>query len=169
MGQSADATIAWGVQLYDKEGEIDYDDDAAVAAHEALGEKLEEFEDEDLARALGFAEEFPGWPEHLRGLPLAQRDTDEYRAHQAKIDAYRARYDAAVPLETDSFGTYDYGGTALVFRRTRANVDWSIMSVDPATLAPPTEEERAKLNAVLDHLGFTGDREPKLLLFAMYG
>ena len=57
----------------------------------------------------------------------------------------------------------------LIFKRTRTHVNWGLDTVDPATLEPPAEAERAKLNAVLDHLGFTGDREPKLLLFAMYG
>lgn len=165
MGSSPDATIAWGIQLYDDEGGYDWDDEAASAAHEALGEKLEDLY--DLDEILGWTEPHPGWPDHLRRA--GNRDTDEHRARQALIDAYQTRLAIAVPLDIDIYGTDQGGGEVLVFKRTKTNVNWGCEPVDPATLTPPTSRELAKLAVVLDHLEFAGDRQPKLLLFASYG
>lgn len=166
MGNSAYATLAWGVDVYDPDDGYDWNDEAAASAHMALGDKLENFYDSKVAAVLGWTEEHPGWPDHLHGLSRLEREaSDEYKAHQAQLEAYSQRREAAVPVELDKFG-YELGSTALVVKRTRTRIEWSCVPVDAATLEPPTEAERAALNAVLDHLGFTGDREPKLLLYA---
>lgn len=171
MGQSADATIAWGIMLHEKEGPADWDDDEAVAAHEALGEKLDDFYDSKIEDLLGWTESHPGWPENLRGKGRHDpANADAVAAREALIEDWERRRDEAVPVDTDHYGSYDYGGTVLVFKRTKASVNWGCKAVDPAQLtAPPTAAEQAKAGVVLDYLGFTGDREPRLLLFAMYG
>lgn len=47
--------------------------------------------------------------------------------------------------------------------------DYGVHEVKPETLAPPTEAETAAVNAALDHLGYTGPRDIRLLLAANYG
>jgi len=63
-----------------------------------------------------------------------------------------------------------YTGTwkAVVVNDSRLDASWCA-AIDPAKLAPPTDEQVAALNRTLDALGFKGDRTPKLLLMASYG
>lgn len=150
MGQSPDATLAWGVVVHDEDWETSY--------HDAIEELLEH--DWDLESLFGFAEpppwDRPGWPHMSR---------DESNAARKEWNAVR---DAAIPVEFDHFGSYDYGGKILVLKR-KAHANWGFEEVGLAALPEPQGPEIAALNKVLDAIGFTGDRTPKLLLFAFYG
>lgn len=152
MGSSATACIAWGV---------DFGDEGAGDAFdwEGAGTDQHEFGDDVMPGLLGFTEQAPERPDGLDGEGH-RRWFEEVRK------PYNERFAAAVPLEFESWG-YEYGGSALVLRRSLTRADWDCVPVDGATLAAPTAAEMAAFRTVLDHLGHNG--EVKLLLMARYG
>lgn len=155
MGSSPDAKLAWGIDLGDPENTDEgFDwDDAGVDSYD--------FEHNVMPGLFGFTEEVPERPAGLEGTALREW-------HAAFREPYNQRLDAAVPLTFENYG-YEFGGTALVLKRSLSIVEWSAEAVDPATISPPTAGELAAFVAVLDRLGYDGDREPKLLLMALYG
>lgn len=161
MGMSADATIAWGVDIYCEGYTYDDDNEATAELREELAERVGEMDERDLDKILGWTEEFPSpWPPQY---------SPEYEAHKLKIQDYHYRHDQAVPVDFDFYGTYECSGRVLVIKRTRTRANWGSKKVRPESLALPTEDEITKLNIVLNALGYPGNPEPELLLFAMYG
>lgn len=161
MGSSASATIAWGIELLACE-----DEDVE------LQERYEALDAEDynwIDTFLGWRESHPGWLDE-NGERI-KRDTPEWTQRERLCDDYFARRELAVPIETDFYGDSmsGYTGTILVFKRTKTTANWGVEEVDAMTLKQPTWAERNALDAILDKLGFTGDRSPKLLVFANYG
>ena len=154
MGSSADAAIAWGIDLGDPENTCEgFDwDEAGVDRHQ--------FENEVMPGLFGFTEELPERPDGLDAEALREW-------WEANRKPYNDRLDAAVPLTFESYG-YKLGGTALILKRSRSTVEWAAEAVDPATLAEPTPEELAAFTTVMDRLGYDGG-EVKLLLMASYG
>lgn len=143
MGMSASAHLAWGVNL----AQYEYDEVQGV-----VDEKIEELLEDDweLTKLFGFTEGFP------------------YGADQDVINEYVARREAATPVGFEFTGTYDYGGKLLVAKRTAHEVTWGATSV-PSIPANPNSSEVEALSKVLDTIGFSGDRTPRLLLWALYG
>jgi hypothetical protein len=119
MGSSADAKLAWGVDLHATEyGEL----------HESIGD-VDAIEDATLPEIVALRQ--------------------------------------VVAVETSG---YEFDGHILVIKRTLTWVfDYGVGEVKPETLAPPTGIEVTAVNAALDHLGYTGPRDIKLLLAANYG
>jgi hypothetical protein len=153
MGSSPDAKIAWGIDFGDPGNTSEGFDWGDIDRHD--------FESDVMPGLLGFTEETPERPDGLEGA--------EYRAWwTANREPYNQRLEAAVPVKFETYG-YEYAGTMLVIKRSYATVDWGACLVDPGTLAPPTPGEVAAVNTVLDHLGYTGPREVKLILAAQYG
>jgi hypothetical protein len=153
MGSSPDAKIAWGIDFGDPENTTEgYD----------LGEAAGwEFKTSVMPGLFGFTEEAPERPDGLEG--------DAYREWwKANREPYNQRLEAAVPVKFETYG-YEFGGHMLVLKRSLTSVEWSAEAIDPATLAAPTEDEMAAFATVLDHIGYTGPREVRLLLAAQYG
>lgn len=163
MSMSASATLAWGVNLAQGEyGEVDSDVDAAIGA-------LQEH-DWDLAKFFGFTEEAPSFPAHTRDLERQKREAHpDYVAYRRDHDAWGERKLAAIPVDFDYYGSYDYGGKVLYVKRTYTSVNWGCDVVDPLRPGAPGPHEMRALNKVLDAIGFKGNRTPQLLLYAMYG
>lgn len=147
------ATIAWGIDLgeYDSTGEgFDWD---------SINSDSYDFENGVMPGLFGFTEPFP------EGGTAGDRDKwwDEVRT------PYQARLDTAIPVTIETYG-YQGDGSAVILKRSRSNQsEEGNMPVDPATLAPPAPGEMSALITVLDHLGYEGDRTPRLLLMATYG
>ena len=119
MGSSADAKLAWGVDLHATE----------------YGELHESIEDVDAIE----------------------------NATLLEVAALRE----VVAVETTGC---EFDGHILVIKRTLTwAYDYGLREVKPESLAPPTEAEVAAVNAALDHLGYTGPRDIRLLLAANYG
>jgi len=156
MGSSPRARIAWAVDFGDPENTCEgFDwDEAGVDSYD--------FKEDVMPGLFGFTEEPPEWPDGLEiGSP-------EGRAWwEANRKPYNERLEAAVPLKFEHYG-YEYGGTALVLKRSYASVEWGAEAIDPATLAVPSTEELAAFAMILDRLGYDGGA-PKLLLMSMYG
>lgn len=155
MGMSAHAYLAWGVDLAAEDNE-----DEGSDVRDAIEELLEG--DWDLDKFFGFTEEFPAWPE----------DRSQHEAHRSVVEAYEQRQRGAVPVEFETYGHCDYSVHALVVRRTQSTTCWGCEPItDVVALQPPIPDgaEEKALNAVLDAIGFKGDRTPKLLLMAYYG
>ena len=66
-----------------------------------------------------------------------------------------------------SYG-YEYSGDILGLNR-QAYVNWGVAEFEPTAAEPPTADELAAFGRVLDYLEYTGDRTPKLLIWASYG
>ena len=156
MGQSPRAKIAWGIDFGDPENTCE-----GYSWSEAGIDKWD-FEEEVMPVLFGFTEEPPEWPEGLEiGSP-------ERRAWwEANRKPYNDRLEAAIPLKFESYG-YEFGGTALILKRSLSSVEWEAEAVDPATLAAPTPDELAAFSTVMNGLEYDGGT-PKLLLMAMYG
>lgn len=153
MGSSPYAKLAWGIDFGDPENTTEGYDLGDAAGWE--------FESNVMPGLFGFTEEPPERPAGLEG--------GDYRAWWAENrDPYNQRLEAAVPVKFEHYG-YEFGGTMLVLKRTLSRVVWSAEAVDPATLTPPTEAEIAAVATVLDHIGYTGPREVRLILAAQYG
>jgi hypothetical protein len=146
MGMSPDASVAWGFDLGSDEDGYRVRQDKYDELYGVLDE------------VCGFTEE-PPWT--LRGPSLSEEET------RAQADAWRARRDAVVLVDTDFYG-YDYGGNLLVLKR-QAHVNWGVAEFDPKVTEPPTPAELECFGKVLDYLEYKGDRTPKLLIWASYG
>lgn len=119
MGMSADAKLAWGVDLH-------------TGPHGTVHESLATIKDM-LDRVLG------------------------------------ERRDLARTVGIEGYG-YQFTRSVLVINRTLTDVlDYGIGPVDRDRLSPPTRAEAAAAGAALDHLGYTGPRDIRLLLAAVYG
>lgn len=155
MGMHPDAKIAWAIDFGDGEDEDSFD-------WEAAGTDDYDFERDVMPGLFGFTEEAPVWPEGL------ERGTPEARAWwSANREPYSKRLEAAIPLKFESYG-YEACGTALVLKRSLGSVEWGVQAVDLDTLAPPTPDELAAFNLVMNRLAHDGG-QPKLLLMAFYG
>lgn len=62
----------------------------------------------------------------------------------------------------------DFDGDLLIIRRTLTWAGDGLEVVTADKIAPPTGEEAAAVNTALDHLGYTGPREIRLLLAVDY-
>lgn len=167
MGSSATATIAWGVVI---PSDDDWDDEEVDSAdvNKRINTLLDD--DYDLHDLFGFTEEHPQFPDEARDLPAKQRDAHpEVQAWNAAKVSYEKRLIRAVPVEFDHYGTYDYGGHVLVIKRSVTSANWGARHVTLSTLSQPTLEEVDALNKVLTAVNFTGDRTPRLVVFALYG
>jgi len=155
MGMSPEAKLAWGIDFGDPENTDEGFDweESSIDSYD--------FETDVLPGLLGFTEEAPERPDDLEGDALRAWWT-------ANREPYNQRLEAAVPLKFESYG-YELGGTMLVLKRSLSRVEWGAETVDPAVLAAPSEAEAAVFAMVLDHIGYTGSREVKLLLAATYG
>jgi hypothetical protein len=153
MGSSPRARLAWG---------IDFGDPSNTDEGYVLEVDTYDFEHKVMPVLFGFTEESPEPPP--AGCTAAERKAwwDNVRT------PYENRLDTVIPLTFESYG-YEFGGEMLILKRSLAEVEWGSGTVDPATLAPPTEAEVAAFGAVLDAIGYDGPREVKLLLAASYG
>jgi hypothetical protein len=155
MGNSAYATLAWGIDFGDPVNTCEgFDwDEAGVDRYD--------FEEDVMPGLFGFTEEPPERPDGLEG--------DELRAWWTAVrKPYNERREAAVPLKFERYG-YESAGTVLVLKRSLGQAEWGIEAIDPPTLTPPSEGELAAIAIVLDHLGYPEPREVRLLLAALYG
>ena len=75
-----------------------------------------------------------------------------------------------LPVKVVDYG-YEYDSTAVVLARSRVRTcDYSSAIVDPARVAPPTDEELGHLRVAIESLGLTFDpAEVVLLLMVTYG
>lgn len=153
MGQHAGADLAWGVVISDEDGE---------GYHASLGGDFDTWE-VNLEEILGFTEEAP-W--ELPGYDgLDRKVAEECR------NAYLERKDAAVLVDFEFTGSDYWSLQRLIIKRSHVDIYecGEIEEVTEEHFRPPTSEESAQLNTVLDHIGFTGDRTPKFLLATSYG
>jgi hypothetical protein len=119
MGMSADAKLAWGVDLHT--GPAGPVHESLTAIEDTLGQVLGE------------------------------------------------RRDLTRTVSIEGYG-YQFTGSVLVIKRTLTDVlDYGIGPVDRDKLSPPTRAEAAAVGAALDHLGYTGPRDIRLLLAAVCG
>lgn len=156
MGMTAEAKLAWGVDLGDPDNTSEgFDWDEA-------GIDSWDFEEKEMPVLFGFTEEPPVWPESL------ERGTKEAREWwEVNRKPYNERREAAIPLKFEHYG-YERGGMSLVLKRSLTDVDWGCEAVDVATLAAPGPDETAAFTKILNRLGFQGGA-PQLLLMASYG
>jgi hypothetical protein len=158
MSQSASASTGWGVDLGEAGSERSYDIDD-------IGDVLS-----NLAPVFGWTEPHPGWPDELLDLPYKDRAANPACiAHQAVVDDWNARRNHAIPVTGAWYGHIDYSGHVLVTRRSLRWVNWGCDAIDPGGLVGPEPWEILAIGAVLDHIGFTGERRVALLLWASYG
>ena len=154
MGQSPRAKLAWGIDFGDPENTSE------GYSFSKAGIDRWDFEDKVMPVLFGFSEEPPEWPDGLEGTALREW-------WKANREPYNQRRDAAVTLKFEHYG-YEFGGAALVLKRSLSSVEWEAEAVDPATLAAPTPDELAAFSTVMNGLEYDGGT-PKLLLMAMYG
>ena len=157
MGSSPRAKIAWGIDFGDPnntmEGfdwsETDYD--------------RYDFEDKVMPVLFGFTEAPPDLPPEWETMRVDQR----HAWRETHREPWEQRRDTAIPLTFVTYG-YEFGGSALVLKRSLTSVEWEAAPVDPASLAAPTDDELAAFNTAIGPLGHDGG-QPKLLLIAEYG
>lgn len=115
--------------------------------------------------ALDPAEEYEEKLDEIISSACGWTETD----HES--EGFLERHKAAVPIGYSSWGDCCNGeaGLVLVINRTCTTVNYSWEALDTSTLNPPDPEELGKLSNVLDALGFPGDRQVRLILFASYG
>lgn len=157
MGSSAYAKIAWGIDFGDPENTMEGFD------WEETGTDSYDFENKVMPVLFAFTEEPPAlpadWAEMTATGRAAWRETCRVPWEQ--------RRDAAIPLTFESYG-YEFGGKALVLKRSLTTAEWSADAIDLATIAAPTEAELSAFNTVMNKLEHDGG-QVKLLLMAMYG
>jgi hypothetical protein len=83
------------------------------------------------------------------------------------IDPFWDRPDLDAVVGTEQHGP-DFDGALLVIRRTVTWAGYRLHEVTAEKITPPTEAETTALNAALDHLGYAGPREIRLLLAVGY-
>jgi hypothetical protein len=159
MGSSPYAKLAWGIDFGDPENTAEGFD------WEESGIDSHDYEQNAMPELFGFTEQPP---EH----PDADWDSMEPGARRAWWEAnrkpYNERLEAAVPVKFEHYG-YEFGGTALVLKRSLAKVEWGCDPIDPASIAEPTAEELAAFTKVLTDIGYGDPAPPKLLLMSLYG
>lgn len=111
----------------------------------------------------GFTEEAPAYP--AEGKDWGRDERMNWR-ETVRIP-WEQRLGNAVPLTFVCYG-YEFAGTALVLKRSLTEVEWSSVTVDPVTLAPPAEDELTALGMIASRVGCEG-RPVSLLLMAFYG
>jgi hypothetical protein len=166
MGSSAYAKLAWGVAFGDplnpSEGDYGYNEDDEIADEDdgldtyAIEGKFPEW--------FGFTEPSPDSGSRDEWVKLSAQERNEWR------ETYRVpwekRRDEAIPVEFEHYG-YEFGGTALIVKRTLQSVTWGCVPVTMGPASAPTEHEVAALELVCSKLGFPCKVE--LLLMALYG
>lgn len=164
MGQSATAHVAYG---YDLGGEYEGWEIEDVPAYlEGEDEDFDGLDDllkERLLARSGFTEPAPH--EYSRETPW----TDEQRAD---MRAWHERKDAATnkTIEADLYGTYDYGGTALVVTRSLLRANWGVEVVKDERHFESQASWDEELSDALHLLGIKPNQaEPKWLVYPMYG
>jgi hypothetical protein len=83
------------------------------------------------------------------------------------IDPFEDRSDLDAAVGTEQHGPA-FDGDLLVIRRTVTWAGDGLGEITADKIAPPTEAETAAVNAALDHLGYAGPREIRLLLAVDY-
>lgn len=154
MGSHPTAKLAWGIDFGDPEN--------TVEGYTWNNEEQDswEFEHEVMPGLLGFTEAPPERPDGLEGTAL-------HEWFDTVRKPYNKRFEAGVPLTFTHYG-YEYGGTALILKRSLHDIDWGCIEVDPTVIAGPTPDELAAFNTVLNHLGYDGG-PVRLLLMSLYG
>jgi len=79
------------------------------------------------------------------------------------IEPFTGRPDLGEVVAVEPHGR-DFDGDLLVITRTVTCVGDGLEEITAAAIGPPTGAETAAVNAALDHLGYTGPREIRLLL-----
>lgn len=161
MGQSADARLGWAVAL--TQTNEDFPDDRFPEPFD-----VDAFEE---AHNYGWMDELFGFSmdEHGPKYDGLDSGTPEFKA-EAK--AFWERRNTMVPVEIEYDGTSEcYGENTpfLILKRNSWAYDYGSVVVEPETLREPSEHELAAIQKVLDHIGFTGNRDVKLYLIASYG
>lgn len=163
---SPDASIGYGIDLGGSE--MGYHE-SLEAPIEAAGEDLGTLLD-DLDAVFGFDEEFPHPAAQLLELSYDEREKHPaFIAFRANMDDWRRRRDRAIPVEGESYGYVDYAGWVLITKRSYQRVNWGCEPIGMKQMFVPHVYETDGLNKVLDHLGYTGEREFRWLLWASYG
>jgi len=153
----ADAKLAWAIDFGDPENTSEGYEWGDIDSYD--------FEHKVMPGLFGFTEAAPDLPEGWQQT----MDGDARRQWRETVRVpWEQRLDAAVPLGFEHYG-YQYGGTALVLKRSLAHVEWGAEAVDPATLAAPAPEELAAFSMITDRLGYHDGGPVKLLLMAFYG
>lgn len=157
MGSSPYAKLAWGIDFGDPNNTSEGFD------WEESGTDSYDYERNAMPELFGFTEEAPEFPAGL------ERGTKEARDWwEANRKPFNDRLEAAVPVKFEHYG-YEFGGTALVLKRSLAKVEWGCDPIDPASIAEPTAEELAAFTKVLTDIGYSDGGPPKLLLMSLYG
>lgn len=148
---SSDALIAWGIDFGDRRN--------TEEGFDFAGRGLDTDEMELQFPALfGFTEARPRPPQGL--------GHDEHPGWHCDVRVpYDQRLDAAVPVRFQAYG-YELGGEALVLKRSLTTVEWACRTVDPGTLAVPTDAEVAAVGAVFARWDIAWPQNVKLLLMA---
>jgi hypothetical protein len=159
MGSSPYAKLAWGIDFGDPENTAEGFD------WEESGIDSYDYEQEAMPELFGFTEEPPGLPDGWQET----MDADARKQWRETVrEPWEQRRDVAIPLTFEHYG-YEFGGTALVLKRSYASVEWGCDPIDPASIAEPTAEELAAFAKVLTDIGHADGGPPKLLLMSQYG
>lgn len=169
MGNSASATVAFGVDLGNPEyGEwnfvLDEDTYSLPAPWDEVGDREVDFED--------LIEEFAGFDEPEFPWREKALDPEGYKQWSDQLDR-RSTLRKSTGIEVGSYG-YEYSGTYLYTTGTDNGVDY--YGCEPLmSLVYPTEQDVAKMERFLKFLDGKGlvlkeeFRTPQFLLMATYG
>ena len=158
MGSSPRAKLAWGIDFGDPSNTSEGFD------WEESGIDSYDYEQEAMPELFGFTEEPPRLPDGWQET-MDQAARKQWR--ETVREPWGRRRDVAIPLTFEHYG-YEFGGTALVLKRSLAIVEWGCDPIDPASIAEPTAEELAAFAKVLEDIGHDAE-PPKLLLMSLYG